>query len=290
MGIDWVRMRPTHDADPAELDRLIRQQAETFQGMPYCWATDSLTPDSYHQRTRDQFERAYLKSCEALKEHLDFSHYDDETDQCRDYPDLAPCCRVYPITGTTVFPPPWRLRAHRTILPDELASQIKEWRDWLLAVESGRYRRYLLDVYVYEATMLLCVHDGLLRELAEVSLTSQTTWARQPQVVVVRERILALTAPQLAPAPIGPPTQGERLLDSGDDARYHDLWQRLVELGTLTREWNKAVGDESWHLRTWDAHLDFDGFLAQARDPWLLDFLNWAETCSSLGMGLFLDY
>jgi hypothetical protein len=39
-----------------------------------------------------------------------------------------------------------------------------------------------------------------------------------------------------------------------------------------------------------DAHLEFDCFFAQARDPWLLDFLDWAEACVSLDMGLFLDY
>lgn len=299
MGTDWTRMRLKQGADRAELKRLVSRQAEAFQGMPAYWDTDpqAQTSGSYYHRTRDQFEPAYLEASEALKERLDFSHYDYETDQCCDYPDLAPCWRVYPITGTKVFPPPWRLRAHRTILPDELASQIKEWRDWLSAVESGQFRRYLFDLYVYEATMLLYVHDELLRELAEVSMTRQTMWARRPEVVAVRQCILASPAPQFAPAPIGPPAEDENFLDPTDDARYRDLWQRIVEVCRLNRDWNEVVSadvikEHGWKLDGWDigAHPDFECFLAQAHAPRLLDFLNWAETCSSLGMGLFLDY
>lgn len=293
MGVDWSRMRPKQDADPAEVEGLIRQQAEAFQATPAYWATDTLTPDSYFQRTRDQFERAYVEASQALKERLDFADYDDETDQCRDYADLAPCWRVYPITCTTVFPPRWRLRAHRTISPQELAGQTKEWRLWLSAVEAGRFRRYLLDLYIYEATMLLRLHDELLKDLAEASLSKQTTWARRAELAAVRERILGLTTPDLAPAPLGPSVEDEPRLDPSDDARYRDLRQRIVEVCTLTRDWNRAVRKQGWRLEgNWHlgTHPDFDGFLAQVRDPWLAEFLNWAETCSSLGMGLFLDY
>ncbi|HVX14805.1 MAG TPA: hypothetical protein VHC22_26685 [Pirellulales bacterium] len=292
MGIDWSRMRPKHDADPAEVERLIRRQAEAFQATPYHWATDTLTPDSYLERTREQSERAYLEAFRALKELLDFPEYDDETDQCRDRADLAPCWRVYAITWTTVFPPQWRLRAHRTILPHELASQIEEWQSWLSAVEAGRFRRYLLDLYIYEATMVLRVHDELLKDLAAASLSKQTAWARRPELAVVREQILGLTAPDLASAPLRPATDDESFFDPGDDARYRDLQQRIAEVCTLTQDWNRAVRKPRWRLDTWHRgnHPDFDGFLAQARDPWLRDFLNWAETCNALGMGLFFDY
>jgi hypothetical protein len=288
-------MRPKQDADLAEVERLIRQQAEAFQATPYYWATDTLTPDSYLERTREQFERAYLEASQALKERLDFPEYDDETDRCCDDADLAPCWRVNAITCTTVFPPRWRLRAHRTILPHELAGQIREWRVWLSAVEAGRFRRYLLDLYVYERTMFLRVHDELLRDLAQASLSKQTTWARRPELAAVRERILGLTVPPLAPAPIGPRIEDELVgpdpFDPGGDARYRDLRRRIVEVCTLTEDWNRTVRGRRWRLAGWDAdaHPDFHGFLAQTRDPWLRDFLNWAETCGSLGMGLFLD-
>jgi hypothetical protein len=184
------------------------------------------------------------------------------------------------------------LRAHRTILPHELAGQIEEWRSWLSAVEARRFRRYLLDLHIYEATLVLRVHDELLKDLATVSLGKQTVWARRPELAVVREQILGLAASPLAPSPVGPPVEDEPFFDPRDDARYRDLQQQIAEVCTLTEDWNRAVRKPRWRLKTWDrsAHPDFDGFLAQARDPWLLDFLNWAETCSSLGMGLFFDY
>jgi hypothetical protein len=292
VGIDWSGMRPQQNVDPAELESLISRQAEAFQGMPYHWATDSLTPDSYHEQSRAQFERAYLESSRALKKRLAFPEYDDETNRSGDYPDLAPCWRVYPITHNTIFSPQWRLRAHRTFLPDELGTQIEAWRGWLSAVEADRMRRYLLDLYVHEATKSLFVHDELLRELARASLTNETTWARRPELKAVRERILGLAAAQLVPAPIGPPAEVEPTFDPGDDPRYHDLRRRVSEVCTLTRDWNWAVRKQGWRLMGWDrdAHTDFEGFLAQARDPWLLAFLDWAKTCGSLGMGLFLDY
>jgi hypothetical protein len=260
--------------------------------MAYYWATDSLTPDSYHEQTRQRFERPYLESSRALRELLEFPEYDHEANRSCDDPDLAPCWRVYPIAHNTIFPPQWRLLAHGTILPDELRMQIEAWRGWLSAVEAGRTRRYLLDLYVHETTKSLFIHDELLRELAQASLTKETTWARQPELRAVRERILGLPAAQLAPAPIRPPAEDEPSVDPDDDPRYHDLGRRIDELCTLTRDWNRAVRKQGWRLLSWDrdAHPDFDGFLAQARDPWLLDFLDWAKTCGSLGMGLFLDY
>jgi hypothetical protein len=38
-------MRPKQGVDPADLGSPIRQQTEAFQGMPFYWATDLLTPD-----------------------------------------------------------------------------------------------------------------------------------------------------------------------------------------------------------------------------------------------------
>jgi hypothetical protein len=132
----------------------------------------------------------------------------------------------------------------------------------------------------------------LLRDLAQASLTKQTTWARRPELGAVRERILGSPAVRLAPAPIRPPAEDEPTVDPGDDLRYHDLRRRISEVSTLTRDWNRVVRKQGWRMLGWDrdAHPDFEGFLAQARDPWLHAFLDWATTCGSLGTGLFLDY
>lgn len=291
MGVDWYRMRPKPGVSTEELSRLIRQQAESFQGMPYYWAADLLTPDSYYEQARQRYERPYLESSKTLEGLLDFPDYDEEAGRCCDHPDLAPCWRVYPITCNTVFPPQWRLRAYRSFLSDELGLQIEDWTRWLSAVVEGGYGAYLLDLYLHEATKALYSHDQELRRLAEASIPMETTWAIRPALVAARERILATPAPQIAPAPILPPDDDEPPVDPNDDPRYQGLRQSIGELSTHTRDWNRAVRKQGWRL-SWDrdAFAGFDGFLAQARDPWLLNFLGWSQTCGSLGMGLFLDY
>ena|ERR1051325_10264984 len=125
MGIDWFRMRPKLTTDQGGLARLIELQAEAFQGLPSMWSTDQLeTPESYENETIRRFERQYGDSSRALKQLLDFPVWDSGTDTSNDYPDLAPCWRVYPITHTSIFPPQWRVQAHRTFLADSLQTLV----------------------------------------------------------------------------------------------------------------------------------------------------------------------
>ena len=93
------------------------------------------------------------------------------------------------------------------------------------------------------------------------------------------------------PAPIAPPVSASQsAVDIGQTPDDRDVMRQATELLSTIREWAAVIEDESW-LCGYDADFpSFDRYLSQGRDPWLLDFLRWAETCRSLDMGLFLDY
>ncbi len=285
MGVDWSRMRPKPGVDHDELRRLARRQAESFQGMPYYWATDMLTPDSYLKQTRQQFERPYRESSEALRGLLEFPGYDEERARCCDHPGLAPCWRVYPITHNTIFPPQWRLAAYRTLLPDELGPGVEAWVRWLSAVSEGEHRTYLSRLHAHETTKRLYVLWRDLREDAVALRPEDTARRRRPVLTAMRGRVLGRPAPEIAPAPMGPTPA-----DVGGPPDDRWLMGQVTELLSVIREWAEAADDEAWRGGYEADFPDFDGFLAQARDPWRLDFLRWAEACRSLGMGLFLGH
>jgi hypothetical protein len=283
-------MRPKPGVDPAELERLVRRQADAIQAMICCWPTHTLTPDSYDEQTKQRLERPYLESSEALKGLLEFPEYDDEAKLCCDHPDLAPCWRVYPITCNTVFPLQWRLTAHRTILPDELGPHIEVWTRWLSAVSGGEHRMYLFQLYTHEITKRLYAHWQDLKEQAEALGPETTAPSQRPRFEALRARILGRPTPVIAPAPIRPAaTSGQTPADEDQPPDDREVMGWATELLSVIRVWAEVTGDES--LCGYEADFpSFDQYLAEARDPWLLNFLRWAETCRSLGMGLFLDY
>src|SRR5689334_20298536 len=121
MGVDWVRAYVPRTSELAELERLVEQQALAYQSM---WGWYSHACSDYDSVTRTLRERlhktAYLTASDSLRERLTFPEWDDARGCSRDIPELAFCWRVYPITHNPTYPPLWRLRAHRTFLPDQL--------------------------------------------------------------------------------------------------------------------------------------------------------------------------
>jgi hypothetical protein len=291
MGVDWAVMFPNKDANRAELMRLIRQQADAFQAMPSYWDRDIMTPRSVLDRTKEEHEPLYLTSSRALHGLLEFPEY-DETGRLPEYPGLAPCWRVYPITESPIFPPQWRLRAFRTFLPDELGAQIEEWRRWLAAVDRGEYRDYLFELYAHEMTKSLFVGWRDLKE--HIDAVASETGERAPgeSLAALCRSILRHPVPEITPAPIRPypamsggPTGQRRNSQEGVILAQAKEWVANI------REWGAAIDDETWRSGFSEADFPaFDEYLALTHDSWLLDFLAWAETCHSFGMGLALDY
>ena len=292
MGINWCRMSPKPDTDRGELLRLIEQQAIAFQGMPYYWATDPVeTPDSYHENTRRQYEEQYLASSRALEGLLEFPHCDPDTGTANDDPTLDPSMRVYPITHNTIFPPQWRLQAHRTFLPEQLPGQIAIWKNWITDISEGCHRHYLLDLYLHETTMRLATHCQDLQSVAEGSLSKTAKWVATPDLVAVRKRIASFPIPTIYPAPVVTPlASSEQTINLDEHSRYQFVCSQMDDLISLTRSWDRRAKDD-WKVRYYQDHYQtFQQYLDQYQDEWLRSFFTWADTCCSKGFGLFLDY
>jgi hypothetical protein len=291
MGIDWFRMRPKQNAQESELHRLINLQAEAFQRLPSMWSTDQIEPSEiYDEEETRRLERQYGDSSRALTELLDYPTWDDSTYTPHDYPELALCWRVYPITHSGIFPIKWRVEAHRTYLAEPLREQLRTWTDWVFAVSQGRYRQYLLDLYLYETTIRINYVYRVIRNAAQESLSRTGRWAIKPDLVSVRDRILSFQVPALYPASVPLPAQIDIAVNLANHEAYQSISQKVHELIALTRSWDANV-KQNWKIRYYENFYEtFDEFLAQANYKWLHDFLAWAEACSSKGMGLFLDY
>jgi hypothetical protein len=226
-----------------------------------------------------------------LQELLEFAPCDPVTYIPLDYPNLAPCFRVYPITYRDIFPPWLRMRAYRTFQPEELGQQIQIWKSWRAEILEGRHRRYLLDVYLYETTLVLIDHWQYLQGAAQASLSKTTAWAQKPAFLSVRHEILNLPCPELYLAPICVDSAAaEPHFNAADDPRHKAVWEEIEKMIALARAWDSKV-KKSWKLRHYrNYYRTFDRFLGLADDPWLVEFLNWANECCARGMGLYLDY
>ncbi len=291
MGIDWEVMFPRPGADRVELDRLIREQAAAFQAMPYHWDSDFMTPDEVLDRTNREHGPLLGRSCRELSAILEFPKYDEEAGRLVAFPGLRPCFRVYPITGSLVLPPQWRLRAFRSFLPSDLGRQLDEWREWFEAVDRGEYRDYLFEVYLHEMSKRLFL--GWIDVRDHVEEVASRTGSRAPgerRARLCRE-YLEQPEPEIRPAPIQPYPNGT---GTAREARRTEqervLLVRARGWDETLRDWASSINEQGWRpVYLGEEIVPFDDFLAQTRDPWLLEFLEWAGTCRSLRMGWFLS-
>jgi hypothetical protein len=287
MGIDWAVMFPRKGADPAELRRLIRQQAEAFQAMPSYWDRDFMTPRSALDRTKEEHEPLFSKSCRALMELLELPEYGDETGRLTEFPGLPPCWRVYPIMDSPIFPPQWRLQAFRRFLPNELGRQLEEWRGWLSTVDRGEYRDYLFEA--------LCPRD----DEQVVPRLARRRGSRFEDGTAGAERASSRALPRI-PAPAGsrdragtdPPISDEtrRTRRSTADPGGAEILARAKAWDATLRDWRSSIQKQGWRpVCLGEDILSFDHYLALTRDCSLLEFLAWAEKRRLFGMGWVLN-
>jgi hypothetical protein len=198
--------------------------------------------------------------------------------------------RVSAITGNPIYPPLWRLRAKRTFLPDELRLQVREWRRWAEQAAAGEHDDYLRELHLHETSDHMHYHWSYLHGYATASLSEVDGWARKPALAEVRERILHLHEPLVLDARIDPADE-----NSGDgdvvEARRRAVFEDLADLLDLTRAWSSMVPPR-WQVPDYEENysLTFEAFKENARDPWLLDFLQWAEHCAERRFALYLEY
>lgn len=288
MGIDWFRVGVRRETDPAQLGRLMEQQALAFQSIG-TWNSKACT-----DRVRDalchrlHFE-TYLAASDSVRGLLEFPGWDDERQRATDLPDLVPCWRVYPITYNPTFPPLWRMRAHRTFLPDQLRAQLLVWKAWAAQVANGEHDAYLRELHLHETSDFMRHHWSFLRAAATESLTRTASWAHKPALVEVRERVLRLPEPTVSSVPIEP-TEKRSVKPEEFDAHYAAVFEEARTLIALTRAWDANVrGNRKLRYYEGYYHLTLDGFRARARDPWLQEFFAWATRCVQQGFGFYLD-
>ena len=290
VGIDWSRASVSRDADPVLIGRLIEQQSLAYQSMGG-WKPQA--GSDYDGVLRDLLnrlhEKSYLTASAALRKLLTFPKLDDDQFYALDIPDLDPCWRVYPITDNPTFPPLWRVQAYRTLLPDQLYSQIREWKRWKEQVLGAEQDDYLRELHVYETSDLMRYHWTILRENVIASRDRAYDWAMKPNLTEICERILRLPEPAVVDARIDPGDEGPTNRDEFNE-RYQASFASLSVLLDLTRSWNSEV-PEDWKVEYECGYdLTIESFRDKCRDPWLHEFLDWADRCAEQGFVLFLDY
>jgi hypothetical protein len=287
MGVDYFRFRLKPNADREVIESLVRRQSVAFQSM---WGWHSAACSDVNALWRALAEElhleSYLTASRRLRNHIELPEC-DENGCAKDISDLAPCWRVSPIAGNPAFPPLWRMRAYRTILPDELQSQVAEWRTWAQEVVAGKHDDYLRRIHMHATSDFLRYHWSYLRGHASASQHKTTKWTSKPELHTIRHDILSLPEPQVFKAPVDVSARDEPF----DDVRYADLLAQVRRLIALTRSWNRNV-PRSWKVPDYTSNYDLtlDELKNKALDDWLTDFLAWADRCSENGFGFFLDY
>jgi len=286
MGIDWFRVQVKHAANHLELGRLIEQQALAFQSI-WTWDSDAWTDQVRDDLCQRLHFETYQAASDALRHLLKFPEWNDER---LDVPDLPPCSRVYPITHNPIFPPLWRLRAHRTFLPDQLEAQLPEWKDWAGQVANGGYEEYVRELHLHVTSDLMRHHWSSLRAAAIASLCRTGSWATKPALVVVRESIVRLPEPTVSRVRIEP-SEKPSLRQDEFEAQYAAVFEGVKALIELTRAWDSNVRGNK-KLRYYEDYYrsTLDEFRHYARDSRLQEFFEWATRCVQRGFGLYLDY
>jgi hypothetical protein len=206
-----------------------------------------------------------------------------------DIPDLSPCWRVYPITHNPIFPPLWRLRAHRTFLPDQLEAQLAEWKDWARQVANGGHEEYVRELHLHVTSDFMRHHWSSLRAAAIASLCPTGSWATKPTLVDVRERIVRLPEPTVSRVRIEP-SEKPSLRRDEFEAQYAVVFEEVKTLIELTRAWDSNVRQNE-KLRYYEDYYHLTlGEFRHYGDSWLQEFFGWATRCVQRGFGLYLDY
>ncbi|GAA1524030.1 hypothetical protein GCM10009678_01550 [Actinomadura kijaniata] len=251
MGVDWVWMRPRPGVDRAALEAAVAAQA--------AW---------YRERGAvDPEEFGHLPAPVAPQ---GAPELDDLVEACG-----QDAYRVQVLVLNQAFPPEWRSADHRSHLPDELAVRVRRWRRHREEVAAGGHREFLRAWHDHRTARETARAWGRLRELAEAAGERTNHWARRPELVELRERILAATPPVVPAAPRWGAVPSD---DPGEDRS---------PFVAMVREWNRRVPGGQKVRVLLPAPLEQE--LAEAVGcDWLAEFLDWAQRAADEGRGLLL--
>lgn len=276
MGMDYIRFQVDR-VDP-ELIELVRQQAVARQSCVDWYSHASIDPVT--RKLLEAVNRPiYLSASQAIEERIQITP--DEVGAA----ERSPVWRVSAIAANSAFPPLWRVQSQRTILPDELPGQLRQWKEWVLQLRRGEQVDSVCWLHLIHLLEVLRYQIGRMKSAALDLTTRQAAWAQKPEMVRVRDEILKLREPREVEVPITPTS----VEGPPDHEVYADVLALVDDANRLNREWDyhakHRFGDHRAH------------YFRQAEDlrscvsPESMDpFLDWLEGCVEAREGLYFDY
>jgi len=125
-----------------------------------------------------------------------------------------------------------------------------------------------------------------LRLRAERLPELRAAWAKKPELLAVRDEVLALSVPSLArPSPWEPSGGNEQAPTEAEIAESNEDLRNITD---LVRRWNSRAKHRI-SLRH-AGFMSFDALVFQASEPHYDAFLGWLDRCCAERFGLYLDY
>lgn len=248
MGVDWIRMRPR--AGGTVFAEAVRRQALAFAASG-CWSSEEFGHLDMPEPVTDEPGMAAL---------IDIDKRPGNTH------------RVNAFVYTPLLPAEWRFAAYSSFLPDELGRRVRQWRAHIAEVRAGGHRAYSRAWHAYSTSRRLAGQWAELRCLAAEAGRRTNAWAVRPELIDVRERILARTPPAVSPAPKWGRPPEVRDVDG-------------LPFVELAREWNRRVpGGQKVYVALPPSLEEF------LDDPGPDDTLRWMDEAAEDGYGLVLDW
>lgn len=190
--------------------------------------------------------------------------------------------RVAAVAESPVLPPRWRREAWGSLTPEEAARSVDRWRTWTDWVGEGRIPHYTAAMRTRERGRVLLQEWDRATELAESTRGLPHPWAGSERLARAREALPGLEPPLFVPAEARPPERPE-----DDRPEPNEFWLRpevdafARNLAEACREYDRCVP------RRWRAGAP-PREPEPGDDPWLAEFLDWAQPFTDDGWGLYL--
>ncbi|HEY1016273.1 MAG TPA: hypothetical protein VGE07_26420 [Herpetosiphonaceae bacterium] len=282
MIIQWQQVPPPGDSDPAELRRLIAAQARAWSDLMGLRKDDFFFSVEELPGFRERAETAEADCAEAARPLVAALRLDliEPHHQFRSLTDIQ---------WNLVLPPEWRHAAHRTFLPDELPRRVGSWREYLAAVERGRYASYLQRLYLHRRAADLREDWQRTRNIVAGALGEGGEWLDRDDLRPLALLLLQAAVPAQPAAPLwafwrDKPDAG---LSAAVEHQIAGIDGLHWELAGLAGEWDRRAPRQQKIKHAYEPR-SFEEFLADAANDDLLDLFDWLEASAAAGLACYL--
>ncbi|WP_017586720.1 hypothetical protein [Nocardiopsis ganjiahuensis] len=193
--------------------------------------------------------------------------------------------RTFPVAAmaeSPVLPPRWRREAPGSMAPAEAARSVERWRTWTGWVREGRIPHFMAAMRTRERARVLLRKWDRAADLAESTRGLPLSWAGGERLELAREAIPGREPPLAVPGERRPPDHPE-----DDRPEPNEFWVRS-EVDAFARNLAEALHEYDQCVpRRWRAGpVPIEP--EPGDDPWLTEFLDWAEPFTRDGWGLYL--